>query len=247
MANKIARNVKFKKRYSIGNNVIIKSGAVFGDNIEIGNNVIIYEGSKFGDNVKILDNAVIGKQPTPPFKEHEVFKISLTPPIEFGSNIILGTGSIFYAGSKIKNYFYSADRIIVRESVKIGNYVSIGKDAIVEHHVSLGDYTKLQSKVLVGEGMTVEDHVFIGPYFNGTCDKFMNRIEERVFEPPTIKRYARIGAHVILMAGITVGQDAVVGAGAVVTKDIPDYSIALGIPARVVKKISPEERFREKR
>lgn len=243
--NKVSSHVKFGKNYSLGNNVVIKEAVVFGNNVEIGNNVVIYEGSKFGDNIKILDNVIIGKQPVAPFKEHAAFKISHTPPIEFGSNIVVGTGSIFYAGSKIGDYFYSADRAIVRESAKIGKYVSIGKDAIVEHHVQIGDYTKVQSKALIGEGMVVEDHVFIGPYFNGTCDKFMDRIEERVFEPPRIKRYARIGAHVVLMAGITVGEDAVVGAGAVVTKDVPEYSVVVGIPAKVVKEIPFEQRKRD--
>lgn len=235
MANEISPDVKFKKKYSIGSNVVIKNGVVFGDNVEIGNNVVVYEGSNFGSNIKILDNVVIGKQPVAPFVEHGVFKISKMPAIEFGDNIIIGTASIFYAGSKIGSYFYSADRIIVRESAKIGNHVTVGKDSIVEHHVQIGNYTKIQSKALVGEGMIVGDHVFIGPYFNGACDKFMDRIEERVFEPPRIKSYARIGAHVVLVAGITVGEDSVVGAGAVVTKDVPDYSVAVGIPARVVK------------
>lgn len=236
MVNKIAPDVKFKKIYSIWSNVVIEEGVIFGNNIEIGNNVIIYKGSKFGDNVKILDNAVIGKQPVAPFLEHKAFKISKTSPIKFGNNIVIGTSSIFYAGSKIGDYFYSADRIIVRESSKIDSHVTIGKDSIVEHHVKIGSHTKIQSKGLVGEGMVVGNHVFIGPYFNGTCDKFMDRIEERVFEPPTIKDYARIGAHVVLMAGVTVGRDSVVGAGAVVTRDVPSYCVVVGIPAKVIKK-----------
>lgn len=229
-------------KISTGSNVIIKDGVVFGDNVEIGNNVIIYEGTIFGDNIRILDNCIIGKQPVPPFKEHGAFKISHVPPVEFGSNIIIGTASIFYAGSRIGDYFYSADRIIVRELVKIGNHVTIGKSSIVEHHVQLGDYTKIQSNALIGEGMVVEENVFIGPYFNGTCDKFMDRIEERVYEPPIIKRYARIGAHVVLMAGITVGEDSVIGAGAVVTKDVPSNCIVAGVPAKIIKENPFEQR-----
>lgn len=244
--NKIAVKVKFGRNYSLGQNVIIKEGVAFGDKIEIGNNVIIYEGSHFGDNVKILDNVVIGKQPTAPFGEHGAFKISYMPPITFGDNITIGTASICYAGSKIGDYFFAADRIIIREAVEIGHHISVGKDSIVEHHVRIGDYTKIQSKALIGEGMVVGRHVFIGPYFNGTCDKYMNRFEEKVFEPPRIEDYARIGAHVVLMAGITVGQDSVVGAGAVVTKDVPDYSVVVGIPSRVLKKIPPEQRFKRR-
>lgn len=233
-------------KISTGSNVIIKDGVVFGDNIEIGNNVIIYEGSKFGNNIRILDNCIIGKQPVAPFKEHEAFKILHMPPIEFGNNIIIGTSSIFYAGSRVGDYFYSADRIIVRESAEIGAHVTIGKGSIIEHHVKIGNYTKIQSNALVGEGMAVEENVFIGPYFNGTCDKFMDRIEERVFEPPMIKKYARIGAHVVLMAGVVVGEDSVIGAGAVVTKDVPSYCVVAGVPARIIKENPLEQRARER-
>jgi acetyltransferase-like isoleucine patch superfamily enzyme len=216
--------------------VVIENKVVFGDNIEIGNNVVIYAGSRFGNDIRIMDNAVIGKQPVAPFIEHEAFRISRVPGVIFGNGAVIGTASIFYAGSTIGDYFYAADRAIVRELVQFGCHVCIGKGAIIEHHVKLGDFTKVQSLALVGEGMRVGEHVFIGPYFNGTCDKFMDRLEERVFEPPKIKSYSRIGAHVVLMAGITVGKDAVVGAGAVVTHDVPDYCVAVGVPAKVVKK-----------
>ena len=223
------------KRLSVGSHAVIERRVVFGRNVAIGNNVIIYAGTKFGDNIRILDNAVIGKQPVAPFVEHKAFAISKARPAVFGSNIVIGTGAIIYAGSRIGGYFYCADRAIIREQTRIGSRVSIGKNAVVEHHVRIGDSTKIQSFALIGEGMCIGRNVFIGPYFNGTCDKFMNRIERRVYEPPVIHDHARIGAHVVLMAGVTIGKDAVVGAGAVVTKDVPGYSVVVGVPARVIK------------
>lgn len=236
---------KYGKGFKTGLNVIIGNNCVFGNNVEIGNNVIIYDGTIFGDNIRIMDNVVIGKHPMPPFKEHEAFKIKNVPPLKFGSHIVIATGSIFYAGSEMGNYLYTADMVIVRECCKIGDNVTIGKHAIVEHHVRLGNHTKLQSKALVGEGMQVGEHVFIGPYFNGTCDKFMDRLEEYVFQPPTIKDYARIGAHVVLLAGITVGEESVVAAGAVVTKDVPDYTIVAGVPAKFMKE-TPKRELKKK-
>ena len=224
-----------KKDFIAGSNVVIEKGVVFGANVRVGSNVVIYAGTRFGDNVRIQDFAVIGKQPVAPFVEHKAFAISACGPSRFGSNTVIGTGVIIYAGVRVGDYFYSADRAIVREHARIGKNVSIGKNAIVEHHAVLGDHTKLQSFALVGEGMRVGKHVFLGPYFNGTCDKFMDRLEARVFEPPTIKDHARVGAHVVLMAGVKVGKDAVVGAGSVVTRDVPDYSVVVGVPARVIK------------
>lgn len=247
MSNHIHPTAKMGKNIKIGTNVIIEKNVKLGNDVTIGNNVVIYNGTCFGDNVFIMDNCVIGKQSVPPFREHKAFKIFRMPPVRFGSNIVIGTGSIIYAGSRIGDYFYSADSIIVREGCSIAKRVSIGKKAIVEHHVKLGEGTKLQSYALVGEGMKVGKDVFIGPFFNGTCDKFMDRLEEFVFQPPSIKDHARIGAHVVLMAGITVGKDSVIGAGAVVTKDIPDYCIAVGIPAKVVKEIPSSQRFRKEK
>lgn len=238
MENRIDPTAKMGKNLQLGLNIIIEKGVVLGDNVTIGHNVIIYQGSRFGDNVFIMDNCVIGKQPTPPFKEHEVFRISKMHPVKFGSNIVLGTGSIAYAGSDIGNYLYAADSVIIREGCKIGDNVTLGKNVIVEHHVEMGAETKVQSFGLVGEGMKIGKNVFIGPFFNGIGDKYMDRIEEFVFQPPCIKDCARIGAHVVLMAGTTVGKDAVVGAGAVVTKDVPDYCTVAGVPAKIIN-ISP--------
>lgn len=246
MSSYIHSTVRMGKKVKIGYNVIIKGKVVFGNNITIGDNVIIHGGTQFGNNIFIMDNCVIGKQPTAPFREHKTFKISKMPPTKFSSNIIIGTGSIIYAGSCVSDYLYTADSIIIREGCKIAKRVSIGKKVVVEHHVQLGEGTKLQSFSLIGEGMKVGKHVFIGPFFNGTCDKFMDRLEEFVFQPPRIKDYARIGAHVVMVAGTTLGKDTVVGAGAVVTKDIPDYSVAVGVPAKVIKRVPAKQRAKSK-
>jgi acetyltransferase-like isoleucine patch superfamily enzyme len=243
MPPKIHPTVKFGRKHRLGINVIIEEAVTFGENVIIGSNVIIRSGTSFGDDILIGDNCVIGKQPVPPFREHQAFKISRMPPLRLGSHAVIGTGGILYAGSVIGDYFYSADSFVVREGCRIADRVSVGKKAIVEHHVVLGEGTKLQSYALVGEGMTVGKNVFIGPFFNGTCDKFMDRLEEFVFQPPRIEDYVRIGAHVVLMAGVTLGEDSVVGAGAVVTRDIPPGRVAVGVPARVIKKLPPRERF----
>lgn len=245
MNNTIHPTVKMSGKVAIGGNVIIQKKVIFGHNVTIGNNVIIYEGSRFGSNIFIMDNCVIGKQPTPPFSEHKVFKIGRMPPVKFGSHTVIGTGSIIYAGSHIGDYFFAADNAIVREGCRIAQHVSIGKKAIIEHHVSIGKATKIQSFALVGEGMSVGKKVFIGPFFNGTCDKFMNRFEKFVFQPPLIADSARIGAHVVMVAGTKVGKDAVIGAGAVVTRDIPAYSIAVGVPAKVIKKVPASHRLKK--
>ena len=90
--------------------------------------------------------------------------------------------------------------------------------------------------------MVIEDHVFFGGAVASTNDKYMGRTGNQ-FNGPRVKSGARVGANATILAGVTIGKEAVIGAGAVVTTDIPDYKVALGIPARVVKDVPLDQRL----
>jgi UDP-2-acetamido-3-amino-2,3-dideoxy-glucuronate N-acetyltransferase len=94
--------------------------------------------------------------------------------------------------------------------------------------------------------MIIEDHVFFGGAVASTNDKYMGRTGNQ-FNGPTIKSGARIGANATIMAGVTIGKETIIGAGAVVTNDIPDYKVALGIPARAVKDVPLDQRLNLKK
>lgn len=240
MAVIISQSIDFKGKRSLGENIVIGENVKFGNNVKIGNNVVIYDGTEFGDDIGISDNVVVGKQSIPPFRANE-YKIKMSPPPKFGSRIILGTGTIIYAGVKIGNNFYSADNVIIREDTVIGDYVSAGKQSVIEHHCKLGNNIKIQTGALIGEFMEIEDYAFIGPKMIGTCDKYMDRTPGSKFDPPIIKYGARIGASVVLNPGVVIGKEALVASGAVVTKDVPEYKIVMGIPARVIGDVPKEQ------
>src|SRR5438034_3509182 len=105
--------------------------------------------------------------------------------------------------------------------------------------------TKIQAEAYITASSTVEDNVFIAPCVVTTNDNFMGRTERRheLIKGPTIRRGARIGGGAILCPGIEIGEEAFVGAGAVVTKDVPPRAIVVGNPARVLRDVPDEERL----
>ena len=115
------------------------------------------------------------------------------------------------------------DQSCVRERVTIGDDVVLGRGSLVENDTTIGDRTKIQADAYVTAYSTLEEDVFIAPCVVTTNDNFMGRTEKRLelMKGPTVRRGARVGGGAILCPGIEVGEEAFVGAGAVVTKDVP--------------------------
>ncbi|MFC1674297.1 acyltransferase [Candidatus Omnitrophota bacterium] len=122
----------------------------------------------------------------------------------------------------------------IREDASIGKNCSISKDVYVDVGVSIGNNVKIQNGVSVYKGVTVEDEVFLGP--NAT---FSNDLYPRVLPadwkilPTLIKKGASVGANATIVCGVTLGEYSMVGAGSVVTKDVPAYGLVVGNPARL--------------
>ncbi len=122
----------------------------------------------------------------------------------------------------------------VREGADIGKNCNLGKDVYVGVDVNIGDNVKIQNGVSVYEGVTVEDDVFLGPHMTFTNDLYPRATNEGWDVIPTlVKKGASIGAHATIISGVTIGEYAMVGAGAVVTKDFPDFALVMGNPAEL--------------
>jgi acetyltransferase-like isoleucine patch superfamily enzyme len=135
------------------------------------------------------------------------------------------------------------DQACVRERCEIGDDVVIGRGALVENDTSIGALTKVQAMAYITAHSTIEDNVFIAPCVQTTNDNFMGRTERRheLRKGPIIRRGARIGGGAVLCPGIEVGEEAFVGAGAVVVKDVPPRMVVVGNPARVLREVPLEE------
>jgi len=134
----------------------------------------------------------------------------------------------------------------VREGAHIGRHCRIGKGVYIDTNVRIGDNCKLQNRVSVYQGVTIGDRVFVGPHACFTNDlipraartdweehDLADRGAEWEIVPTLVEEGASIGANATILCGITIGASSMVGAGAVVTKDVPPYALVYGNPAEV--------------
>ncbi|MDQ6761175.1 MAG: N-acetyltransferase, partial [Bacteroidota bacterium] len=130
----------------------------------------------------------------------------------------------------------------IMPGAKIGNNCNLGQNIFVDNNAVIGNGVKIQNNVSVYNSVTVEDDVFIGPSVTFTNvinpRAFVERKHE--FKKTLIKKGASIGANATIMCGIEIGEYSMVGAGAVITKNVPPYMLVLGNPGRVISKVSED-------
>jgi acetyltransferase-like isoleucine patch superfamily enzyme len=194
-----------------------------------------------GEGVKVLENAVVGKQPT--LSPRSTAKREPLPPTVIGAGTIVSTGAIVFAGTRIGARVIVGDQACVRERCDVGDDVVIGRGALVENDTTIGELTKIQADAYVTAYSTLEDNVFIAPRVITTNDNFMGRTENRhaLRRGPTIRRGARVGAGAVLCPAVEIGEEAFVGAGAVVVRDVPPRVLVVGNPARVLRDVPSDE------
>jgi acetyltransferase-like isoleucine patch superfamily enzyme len=208
---------------------------------EIHPTAIVYPGTKLGEGVRVLEHAVVGKQPA--LSPRSTASRQGLPPAELGDGTIVSTGAVVFAGAKVGARVILGDQSCVRERVSVGDDVVIGRGSLVENDTTIGAMTKIQAEAYITAYSTLEEHVFIAPCVVTTNDNFMGRTERRheLIKGPTIRRGARIGGGAILLPGIEIGEEAYIGAGAVVTKDVEPRMLVVGNPARVMRGVPEDE------
>lgn len=211
------------------------------ETVDVADTAIVYPGTVLGDGCKILDYAVVGKQPT--LGPRSTTKQEDLAPLELGPGTIVSTGAIVFAGTRVGARVIVGDQACVRERCDIGDDVVIGRGTLVENDTTIGDLTKIQADAYITAYSTLEDRVFIAPRVITTNDNFMGRTEQRhaLRKGPTIRRGARVGAGAVLCPAVEIGEEAFVGAGAVVVKDVPPRVLVVGNPARVLRDVPPGE------
>jgi len=208
---------------------------------DIAETAIVYPGTVVGEGCKILDYAVVGKQPT--LSPRSTAKREDLPPLVLGPGSVVSTGAIVFAGTTVGERVIVGDQACVRERCTIGDDVVIGRGSLVENDTSVGALTKIQAHAYITAYSLLEDNVFIAPCVITTNDNYMGRTEQRheLIKGPTIRRGARVGGGSVLLPGIEIGEEAFIGAGAVVLRDVPPKAVMVGSPARQIRDVPAQE------
>jgi acetyltransferase-like isoleucine patch superfamily enzyme len=208
---------------------------------EVADTAIVYPGTVLGEGCKILDYAVVGKQPT--LSPRSTTKFEELPPLQLGPGTIVSTGAIVFAGSRVGARVIVGDQACLRERCEVGDDVVIGRGSLLENDTTVGARTKIQAMAYVTAYSTLEEDVFIAPCVQTSNDNFMGRTERRheLRKGPTIRRGARVGVGAVLCPAVEIGEEAFVGAGAVVVTDVAPRVVVVGNPARVLREVSPDE------
>jgi len=191
----------------------------------------LYPNVRLGTNVQIGDFVIIGMPPRGkgPGELETVIN----------DNAIIRSHTVIYAGNTIGEDFQTGHGVLIREGNEIGDNVSIGSHSVVEHHVRIGNGVRIHSQAFVPEFSVLEDECWVGPNVVFTNAKYpLSPEAKKTLKGPLIRSGAKIGANTTLLPGVTVGRNALVGAGAVVVSDVPDGKVVVGNPARVVKDVS---------
>jgi acetyltransferase-like isoleucine patch superfamily enzyme len=207
----------------------------------IADTAIVFPGTIVPDDCTILDYAVVGKQPT--LSPRSTAKREDLPPLELGPGTVVSTGAVVFAGSRLGARVIVGDQACVRERCELGDDVVVGRGSLVENDTTVGARTKIQAMAYVTAYATLEEDVFIAPCVQTSNDNFMGRTERRhaLRRGPTIRRGARVGVGAVLCPAVEIGEEAFVGAGAVVVEDVLPRVVVVGNPARVLRAVADDE------
>jgi acetyltransferase-like isoleucine patch superfamily enzyme len=186
---------------------------------------VVHKNVIFGKNCTVEDYVIIGDKGS---------KLKTI----IGDNAFIRSHTVIYSGNVIGNNFSTGNKANIRELNEIGNDVSIGTLSVIEHHVKIGNRVRIHTQAFIPEFTIIEDECWIGPNVVMTNAKYpKSLIVKDGLKGPCIMKYAIIGANSTLLPGIRIGQYALIGAGSVVTKDVPEKCVVAGNPAKLINRI----------
>jgi acetyltransferase-like isoleucine patch superfamily enzyme len=201
---------------------------------------VVHAGTEVGDGCTIEDHVVLGKRPRLR-RGSSAAGIELEP-LVVEAEATVCCGAVVYAGARIGTGAIIGDQAQVRERAVVGPRSVVGRGSTVDFGVRVGARVLIQTDVYVTAGAVVEDDVFLGPGVLTTNDDTMSRHPRgESLRGPVFRRACRVGGGAVLVPGIEIGVEAFVAAGALVTRDVGEREVVIGVPARVVRRVPDED------
>ena len=183
-----------------------------------------------GNDVRIEDFVIIGVPPVGR-KEGEL-------KTRIGDHAVIRSHTVIYAGNVIGDNFQTGNHTTIREENTIGRNVSIGTKSVVEFQTKIGDDVRIHSLAFIPEYCELRKGCWIGPQVVLTNTPYPSSTRSKEFQKGVVvDQYARIGANATILPGVTIGENALIGAGSVVTHDVPAWKVVVGNPAAIIKDV----------
>lgn len=226
---------------AIGAHVVLGAGVRIGSGSVLGNGCVLHEGTVIGAGVRIFDNSVLGRVPQRVASMTRSLPAQLAP-LTIGDGCVVGACAVLYRGTTIGEATLIGDLASIREECSVGANSVIARLVSVNYGARIGRRVKIMDNCHITGNMLIEDGVFISVLVSTTNDNAMDRRHHATgdFSGPRILRGASIGAAATILPGITVGEYAMVGAGAHVCRPVPPRKVVVGSPARVVRDVPAE-------
>ncbi len=225
---------------SIAPGAVVYAGARIGGGSQIGAGAVVHPGTQVGEGCVIEDGAVLGKRPR--LRAGSSAAGAEVGALVLEAEVTVCCGAVVYAGAWLASGAIIGDQSQVRERARIGSRSVVGRASSVDFEAQVGARVLIQTGVYVTGGSIVEDDVFLGPGVVTTNDHTMGRHASggRLLGP-TFRRACRVGGGAVLVPGVVIGEEAFVAAGALVTRDVGDREVVMGVPARVVRRVADED------
>ena len=164
-----------------------------------------------------------------------------------GRGATIRSHTVIYAGNRIGQGFQTGHGVMVRELNEIGDEVSIGTHSVVEHHVHIANRVRIHTNAFIPEFSILEEGAWVGPHVVFTNALYPLSLSAKDnLKGPHILRRAKIGANATLLPGIVIGEEALIGAGAVVVRDVPERAVVVGNPGRIIGTVTDLPAYRLK-
>jgi acetyltransferase-like isoleucine patch superfamily enzyme len=211
-------------------NIRISQKTAIGKNVRIGDNTLIFDNVVIENNVTIAHNCVIGE----PLNEYYSNPEYENPKTIIGTNSLIRSHAIIYAGNKLGENVSTGHRITLRENNLIGHHTVIGSLVDIHGNVSIGNYCRIYNNAIIAPLSTIGNFVFIYPYVVITNDPYPPSND---LKGGSIADYTIVASHSTILSGIKVGENCLVGVNSVVNKNVPDFSLVMGDPAKLIMDI----------